>query len=156
LPALDLEGKIILEDKNKIHMSPNGNGGLFSSMFRHGILNDMKQRGIKYAHIFGVDNVLAKPADPFFIGLTEKNNYEVTCKYVPKKHPEEKVGVHVLSNGAPAVVEYSEISKEMAYQVDALGNLIYDASHIVNSVYHIDFLEHIVTKGLKQLAQQYI
>jgi len=54
------------------------------------------------------------------------------------------------------VVEYSEISKEMAYQVDALGNLIYDASHIVNSVYHIDFLEHIVTKGLKQLAQQYI
>jgi len=42
----------------------------------------------------------------------------------------------------------------MAYQTDEQGNLVYDASHIVNSVYKIDFLEHIVTKGLKQLAQQ--
>lgn len=32
----------------------------------------------------GCDNVLAKPADPFFIGLAEANNYDVTCKYTLK------------------------------------------------------------------------
>jgi UDP-N-acetylglucosamine/UDP-N-acetylgalactosamine diphosphorylase len=29
IPALDFSGKIIMESKNEISFSPNGNGGLF-------------------------------------------------------------------------------------------------------------------------------
>ena len=41
MPALNTEGKIMFEEKNKVNMSPNGNGGIFHSMFRHGVLDDM-------------------------------------------------------------------------------------------------------------------
>ncbi len=44
----------------------------------------------------------------------------------------------------------------MAHEVDANGDLIYDASHIVNSVFNIEVLEYSVTKGLQQLAKQSI
>lgn len=39
---------------------------------------------MKYVHVFGVDNVLARPADPFFMGFIENNGYDVACKYVAK------------------------------------------------------------------------
>jgi len=41
LPTLDFYGKIILEGKSTIHMAPNGTGGLFHAMNKHGILKDM-------------------------------------------------------------------------------------------------------------------
>jgi len=155
MPALNTEGKILLEDKNKVNKSPNGNGGLFHSMFKNGVLQDMRTRGVKYVHVFGVDNVLAKPADPFFMGFIDNNGYDVACKYVPKKHPEERVGIHVYKDGKPAVVEYTEISKEMAYQKDDKDQLVYDTSHIVNSVYNIDFLDYIVKEGAIELVKEY-
>lgn len=39
---------------------------------------------MKYVNVFGVDNVLAKPADPFFVGFAENYGYDIACKYVPK------------------------------------------------------------------------
>lgn len=144
-----------MEEQNKVNMSPNGNGGLFYSLLRHGIIKDMRERGIEYVHIFGVDNILAKPADPLFIGFTHTHDYDVACKFVPKKHPEERVGVHVLHSGKPHVVEYSEITQEMAHRKDEQGNLVFDASHIVNSVYKTDFLEHVATNGSKELIKKY-
>ena len=35
LPAVDLEGKILLEEKSKISLSPNGNGGIFGYLQSH-------------------------------------------------------------------------------------------------------------------------
>ena len=52
------------------------------------------------------------------------------------------------------MVEYSEISTEMANLRDGDGVLVYDASHILNAVYRVDFLEHIGTDGVKELDKK--
>ncbi len=41
--------------------SPDGNGGVFSSLAESGMLDDMVARGIVGCHVYGVDNVLVKP-----------------------------------------------------------------------------------------------
>lgn len=84
LPSLDLNGKVILEDKNKIFLAPNGNGGCFTSLGKLNLVSQMKSRGVTHVQVFGVDNVLAKVADPYTLGYAEAKNYDVTCKYVAK------------------------------------------------------------------------
>ena len=51
-------------------------------------------------------------------------------------------------------MEYSEITKEMAYEKDDKGYLVYDTSHMLNAVYNLDFLEYIVKEGASQLVKE--
>jgi len=43
LPALDLNGKILMERKDKVSLAPNGNGGIFEGLKRQGALDDMEK-----------------------------------------------------------------------------------------------------------------
>ncbi|ALC86730.1 hypothetical protein AM499_13515 [Bacillus sp. FJAT-22090] len=112
IPTLTPNGKIILESKSKISMSPNGNGGVFAAMKSSGILKDLKMKGIKWVFFNNIDNALVQVADPLFIGFADLKGAEVSSKSVKKREPSEKVGVFCLSEGKPSVIEYSEMSKE--------------------------------------------
>ena len=48
VPSVDFNGKIYLEEKGKVAMSPNGNGGWFSSLCKAGHLDKLTKYGIKY------------------------------------------------------------------------------------------------------------
>lgn len=110
LPAMTSpEGKMILETPTSLSLAPDGNGGIYPAMLRHGVLADMEKRGIKYIHAFGVDNALVKPADPTFVGYCIQQGADCGNKVLWKCEPGEKVGVVATRGGKPCIVEYSDI-----------------------------------------------
>lgn len=147
LPAVDLHGKLLMNSRSNIVMSPNGHGGTIIALREKGVLKDMEARGIKHIFYHQVDNVLIKIADPVFIGYHLKNEAEMSLKIVKKCHPEEKVGIVVHSNGHLQMIEYSELSREDMYARNGDGALKYDAGNIAVHMIRIDFLEKIYQHG---------
>lgn len=152
LPCLTDEGKIILEAAGKVAMAPDGNGGIYPSLVNSGAFADMENRKLKYLHVFSIDNALTKPADPTFIGYCMSKGADCGNKVVWKTSAHEKVGVIAENNGKSCVVEYSDISKEMAEAVDDKGKLQFGAGNICNHFYTIDFLK---TKVFPELGNIY-
>lgn len=147
LPAVDLNGKLLMNSKSNIVMSPNGHGGTILALKEKGVLKNMEAGGIKNIFYCQVDNALIKIADPVFIGHHLKNEAEISLKIVKKRHPEEKVGIVVHSNGHLQVIEYSELSREDMYARNGDGTLKYDAGNIAVHMININFLEKIYQHG---------
>ena len=75
--------------------------------------------------------------------------------FVLQAHAHERVGVICKRNGSPSVVEYSEISKEMAEQTDAeSGALVFGAGNIGLYCYQRKFLEEVTNAGLQYVVLQ--
>lgn len=147
-PALDLNGKILLEEKNKIALAPNGNGGWYSSLVQSEVGKVIIKEGIEWLNVYSVDNVLQQICDPVFIGATLSGGYNCGAKVVKKACPEERVGVLMNQNGKPTIVEYYEISPELAAKRDADGELTYRYGVILNYLFKVDVLNEVVGKNL--------
>ena len=148
MPAINEEGKICLANKNKINMSANGNGGCFISLKESGALKNMKNQGVEWIFLYGVDNALVKIADPYFIGFTISSNQLAASKVVAKKHATEKVGVLCYKNNKPSIVEYSELPRELSDEIDSNGKIVYSNANILNHLLNIKFIDEIVDKDL--------
>lgn len=146
--AVDYDGKLLLESQGRLATSPNGNGGWFTSIVKAGLDADMKKRGVKYINIFAVDNVLQRIADPVFVGATILGGYQCGSKVVRKVEPQEKMGVLCLEDGKPSIVEYYEMSQEMAESQAEDGSLLYKYGVILNYLFALDKLEEIVNNQL--------
>ncbi|KAL7466954.1 hypothetical protein ACHAXS_007224 [Conticribra weissflogii] len=149
LPAMTDDGKLILESPTQLAVAPDGNGGIYPAMVRHDVLSDMRKKGIRYVHAFGVDNALVRPADPTFVGYCILQNADCGNKALWKTSPDEKVGVLASKGGRPCIVEYSDMSREMAeLRSEKDGRLLFGAGNICNHFYTLDFLEHVVVPNL--------
>ena len=110
--------------------------------------------------MFGVDNVLAKIADPLFIGAIVKSGAQSGSKVVAKSAPEERVGVMCLEDGKPSIVEYYEMTDEMISRREPDGTLSFNYGVILNYLFRVSKLDetlhvrlplHKVLKKLKYM-----
>lgn len=148
LPMVDVNGKLLVDETGLIKLAADGHGGVFESLYKNGYLEDMKNRGIEWIFISGVDNVLAGLVDPIALGLSIDRGTLATGKSVVKRSPSERVGVFCKKNNRPYVIEYTEITDRMANERDANGELIYGESHILTNLFNIKALENISNNKL--------
>jgi len=147
IPILDLNGKIII-NQDGIAKSPNGNGGIFSSLIKSGLYDKLTQSGIKRVFVCGIDNALVKMVDPVFVGFSIISGKQIACKSTLKRSFDEKAGVFCYINGNPSYIEYTEISMERAKAVDDQGEYLYGDIGIVMYMFHMDILAKIATTPL--------
>lgn len=148
LPLVDTEGKLLISKELRIKEASDGNGGTYASLRACGCLADMKEKGIKWVFIGGIDNVLLKMVDITLLGMTIKQGFEISSKSVVKANPHEKVGVFCKINGKPKIIEYAELPKKMAEEVDQNGELRFGESNIMCHLYNIDAIEKVSKENL--------
>ncbi len=146
--ATDFEGKVYLEEKGRIATSPNGNGGFYTSLCRAGLHDVIEEKGIEWLNIFSVDNVLQQICDPKFIGAVITEGYAGGSKVIKKAEPGEKVGVMCLEDGKPSIVEYYDLTEEMAEAKDEQGEYLYYHGVILNYLFSVKELDRIKAAAL--------
>lgn len=149
LPLLNKKGKLILGEDGLIKLASEGNGGIFYSMAKKGIIDDMKSKNIKWIFIGSVDNLLVKYVDTLLLGLAIKQNVNIATRTVIKNSPNERVGVLCKKNGKVKVIEYTEVPKEMMVATDEAGEFLYGESHIMCNLFSLEAIEKASTKELK-------
>ena len=147
-PSVDYEGKVYMEAKDCISLSPNGNGGWFKSLYNSPCFDTALAKKVEWLNVFAVDNVLQRMGDPAFIGATLKSGFVSGAKVIKKADPDEKVGVMCLRNGRPSIVEYYELTKEMRDEKDANGEYAYNYGVILNYLFRVKELVEIVNKDM--------
>lgn len=161
-PATDFNGKLLLSSRTSLAMSPNGNGGWFSSMQKAGLLQDIYASNLEWINVFAVDNVLQRIADPVFLGATIESKKTCGAKVVKKAAPDEKVGAMCLADDKPHIIEYYELSEEMMNQKKPDGSLAYGFGVILNYLFPISRLKttlgsamplHVVKKNVPYLDE---
>ena len=148
LPMVDTEGKILIGEDGLIKEAADGHGGIYEALVKNGMTKKMRELGVEWLFIGGVDNCLVKMVDPILMGIAIQKHVSAAGKSVVKANPQEKVGVFCRKNGRPSVVEYTEIPEDMAQATDERGELIYGESHILCNLFNIDAVERMGSKPL--------
>jgi len=143
LPMVDTEGKILIGEDGFIKKAADGHGGIYEALVKNGMTDKMREMGVEWAFIGGVDNCLVKMVDPVLMGIAIDKQVTAAGKSVVKANPQEKVGIFCKKNGKPNVVEYTEISKEMSEATDSNGELIFGESHILCNLFNVSAIERM-------------
>lgn len=139
VPAFLPDGRIAMESKHRVALSPDGHGGSLAALRASGALEDMRRRGIEHISYFQVDNPLVKPIDPLFLGLHIATGSEMSSKAVSKAHDLERVGNLCRADGQLTVIEYSDMPETLATAKNPDGTRRFDAGNVAI---------HVIDRGL--------
>lgn len=149
MPACDAEsGKLLLAEKQRLATSPDGHGGVLVALERTGLLELCRERGIERLFYHQVDNPLCRVCDPVFLGLHVLRESEMSTKVVPKRTPEEKMGVVVDVDGRTRIIEYSDLPDDVARRRNEAGELDVRAGNIAVHAFDVAFVERLVRGDL--------
>ena len=144
MPAVDANGKLLLESKDKIFQSPDGHGGTLKALEVNGCLADMHKRGIEQLFYAQIDNPLVQVCHPALLGYHVLAGSEMTTQVVRKNEPLQKVGNVVQVDGVVQIIEYSDLPEEHARQTNDDGSLKLWAGNIAVHIFSVDFLARSV------------
>lgn len=143
MPAIGLDGKVLLDSKSSLALSPNGHGGSLLGLRKSGALADMAKRGVEYISYFQVDNPLVPIIDLLFIGLHEVSQAEMSAVMISKTGPFEKLGNFCVSEGRTMIIEYSDMPNALAEKRNSDGSLSFIAGSPAIHVISRSFVERL-------------
>lgn len=143
LPLIDTSGNLILEELYKVKEVSNGNGDVFQSMKKFGILDNMKEKQIEWIFFSGIDNVILNIVDPLFLGLTIAHNNLIGSKTLLKKNAENKDWIFARRNGKPAIINSCHLTDSMKVAKNTDGNYLYREINILAHLFNISALEKL-------------
>ena len=149
LPLFGFDGRILLSEKHRVSLGPDGHGGSLKAMVVCGALDDMRKRGVEVVSYFQVDNPLVKPIDPLFIGLHAETKSEASTKVTPKADDLERVGNVCVRDGKVQVIEYSDFPEKLAHRKNADGARTFDAANLAIHLFNVDFIQRIVGESFR-------
>ena len=149
LPLFGFDGRILLSEKHRVSLGPDGHGGSLKAMVACCALEDMQRRGVEVVSYFQVDNPLVKPIDPLFLGLHAETNSEASTKVTPKADDLERVGNVCVCDGKVRVIEYSDFPEELAHRKNADGARTFDAANLAIHLFNVDFIQRIVGESFR-------
>jgi UDP-N-acetylglucosamine/UDP-N-acetylgalactosamine diphosphorylase len=142
MPAVDAEtGKLLLEAKDSLFLSPDGHGGTVAALAASGAIDHMRSYGVEQLFYLQVDNPLAPVCDPEFIGHHLLAESELTSLAVAKTAADDKLGNFVMIDGRLQVIEYSDFPADVAKQTDSGGGLRFWAGSVAIHMFDRAFLE---------------
>ena len=130
MPAVDDDGRIMLREKHRVAVSPNGHGGSLKALSDSGLIDHLLRAGVDIISYFQVDNPLVTPADPLFLGLHALAGSHMSSIAVRKTGDFEKVGVFARVDGVLQVIEYSDLPDALATARTPGGGRLLDAASV--------------------------
>jgi UDP-N-acetylglucosamine/UDP-N-acetylgalactosamine diphosphorylase len=148
MPALcERSHRLLLESRGRLFLSPNGHGGTLTALAERGILDRLHDSGVKHVFYFQVDNPLVRICDPVFVGRHIARRSEASSKVVFKDAPEERVGVFAVVKGRCGMIEYSDLSRELAHARESDGTLRFRAGNPAIHLFSVEFLARVTGSG---------
>lgn len=147
MPAVDFEGRILLDGPDHLALSPGGHGGMIPAIARAGLLDELEARGIRRLSYYQVDNPLAPVLDPLFLGLHDLRAAEMSSKVLAKQSPGERAGTVGRRGGRVHVIEYTEVDPGHRDARDERGELRYWAASIAMHAFDVAFLRRVASEA---------
>jgi len=137
------EGKVLLDSKSALALSPDGHGGMLPAITKGSpsVLTQLRQRGIEYLFYNQVDNPLVRIGSPEFLGYHILSGSEMTSQVIRKRTPTDKVGNIVEAEGRLYIIEYSDLPESVGKQTNPDGSLKIWAGSIAVHVFNTALLE---------------
>ena len=143
LPIINVDRNLMLQEPYLIREASNGNGNVFLSMNKDGILDNMKKLGIKWISFGGIDNVLLQNVDPLLLGLVIDKNEQIASKSIFKEEPLEKTAVYCKKDGKPAILDYCDIDLDLSEMKDENGKYLYREANMLSHLMSIDAVDKV-------------
>ena len=142
-----MSGRILLAERGRVALSPDGHGGVIRALERCGALAEMAEGGIRTIFHLQVDNPLIAIGDAGFLGLHRRAGAEMSSKVVRKTDPAEKVGLVVVRDGRQEMIEYSDLPDDLAERRAADGGLELWAGSIALHLIDVAFAARLAGGG---------
>ncbi len=145
---LNMDGKLLLSEKDTVCKAPNGNGLWYRDLINSECKNVIEKSGIEWLTVVSVDNVLQKFIDPVFMGAVIDSSAVCGAKVVNKVTVDEKIGTICLNNDRPAVIEYFEFSKYLINGESKYSAEAFPYGVTLNYIFNVEALNNIDTSKL--------